>query len=83
MTHWIDGGETNLENTILLCSTHHRLLHEGGFSIEKNLEADWCFVNARGRIIPDAPLYQPPKTLPPAQGFHAACSGSTHSRVVG
>ena len=36
-----------------------------------------------GFVISDAPLYQPPKTLPPAQGFHAACSGSIHSRVVG
>ncbi|RLA39567.1 MAG: hypothetical protein DRR42_27030, partial [Gammaproteobacteria bacterium] len=27
--HWADGGETSLDNTILLCSKHHRLLHEG------------------------------------------------------
>jgi len=31
--HWADGGETALENLVLLCSRHHRLLHEGGFSI--------------------------------------------------
>jgi hypothetical protein len=29
--HWIDGGDTRLENGILLCTRHHRLVHEGGF----------------------------------------------------
>ena len=25
--HWIDGGETRLDNLVLLCGAHHRLLH--------------------------------------------------------
>ena len=29
--HWANGGETSLDNLILLCPTHHRLVHEGGF----------------------------------------------------
>ena len=41
--HWADGGETSLENTILLCSTHHRLLHEGGFRIRKDPGGEWQF----------------------------------------
>ena len=32
--HWADGGETNLKNLLLLCSHHHRLLHEEGWKIE-------------------------------------------------
>lgn len=31
--HWADGGETALDNLILLCRGHHRLLHEGGFTV--------------------------------------------------
>ena len=26
--HWADGGETDLDNLILLCGRHHRLVHE-------------------------------------------------------
>ena len=33
--HWIDGGETTLANTILLCRRHHRYLHEYGFTVER------------------------------------------------
>ena len=31
--HWCDGGETSLINLVLLCRHHHRLLHQGVFSI--------------------------------------------------
>jgi len=29
--HWAQGGPTDLENLVLLCHAHHRLLHEGGW----------------------------------------------------
>ena len=32
--HWAHGGETSLENTMLLCSLHHTAVHEGGFRVE-------------------------------------------------
>ncbi len=32
--HWCDGGETSLDNLVLLCRYHHRLLHQEGFSIK-------------------------------------------------
>ena len=32
--HWIDGGETRIDNLVLLCRRHHRAVHEGGFGVE-------------------------------------------------
>ena len=43
--HWADGGETSLENTVLLCSKHHRLLHEGNFQIKPGPDGEWHFQN--------------------------------------
>jgi hypothetical protein len=31
--HWAHGGETKLDNLISLCRRHHRLLHEGGYTL--------------------------------------------------
>ncbi|MCB1686282.1 MAG: DUF222 domain-containing protein, partial [Pseudomonadales bacterium] len=31
--HWCDGGATSLDNLILLCSHHHKQMHEGGFQL--------------------------------------------------
>ena len=31
--HWIDGGETTIENGLILCTRHHTLVHEGAFRI--------------------------------------------------
>ena len=48
VVHWADGGETSLGNTLLLCSRHHRLLHEGGFAIRADANGEWQFQNAKG-----------------------------------
>ena len=32
--HWSQNGETKLDNLITLCSAHHRLVHEGGWTVE-------------------------------------------------
>ena len=33
--HWAEGGETSLDNLVLLCPTHHRLVHKGGFDVQR------------------------------------------------
>jgi hypothetical protein len=55
--HWVNGGETSLANTLLLCSKHHRLLHEGGYSIRKNFEGNWSFRTDNGKVIPESPMF--------------------------
>ena len=52
LKHWINGGETKPENMTLLCTYHHRLLHEGAYSIVKEADDALRFITADGRTIP-------------------------------
>jgi hypothetical protein len=36
LTHWINGGETNLDNLALLCGHHHRVIHHTPWQIRLN-----------------------------------------------
>jgi hypothetical protein len=40
---WRHGGRTDLDNLVLICSFHHRLVHEYGWSIRRNPDrtVDW------------------------------------------
>jgi hypothetical protein len=60
IVHWIDGGPTTLENTVLLCRRHHRAVHEDGFGITMT-EGALTFLRPDGRPLPEAP---PPPALP-------------------
>lgn len=51
LVHWADGGETSLDNLLLLCRHHHRLLHEGGFSCERFSDGKIVFRDPRGREL--------------------------------
>ena len=57
--HWADGGETKLSNLVLLCRRHHRLLHEGGFSVRMAEDGAVQFVDPRGRPIEKSPAPPP------------------------
>ena len=59
--HWADGGETRLDNLVQLCRKHHRLVHEGGFTCEKDETGAIVFRNELGQII-DQNGYRPPKS---------------------
>ncbi len=49
--HWADGGETSLDNLILLCSHHHRLVHEGGFTVATRRDGSRYFARPDGRPV--------------------------------
>jgi Domain of unknown function (DUF222)/HNH endonuclease len=38
LVHWIHGGSSDLDNLILLCHRHHRMVHEGGWQIVRGEE---------------------------------------------
>jgi len=35
LRHWLHGGPTDLANLALLCRTHHRAVHEGGWHLHR------------------------------------------------
>jgi hypothetical protein len=49
--HWADGGDTTLDNLICLCTSHHRLVHEGGFAIQRNADGTYYFTRPDGRPL--------------------------------
>lgn len=49
---WSAGGETSLDILLLLCTRHHRLVHEGGFSIAKDYLDRWYFRRSDGIAVP-------------------------------
>jgi hypothetical protein len=86
--HWADGGDTSMDNTLLLCSTHHRLLHEGGFTIQKNFAGEWYFRNGDGKALPQFPAPAPSLPIAPANpdnpsrdGYALAVEFSAHSEI--
>ncbi|MFC0437854.1 DUF222 domain-containing protein [Kutzneria buriramensis] len=50
VTHWADGGWTSLDNLVLLCSMHHRMIHHSKWTVE---------------IIDRQPVFTPPAELRP------------------
>jgi hypothetical protein len=53
--HWADGGETSLDNLSLLCSHHHRYVHEYGYAIELGLDNHPRFHDPSGRLVAAVP----------------------------
>ncbi|HEY0574633.1 MAG TPA: DUF222 domain-containing protein [Pseudonocardia sp.] len=52
LVEWVNGGETNIEELVMLCRTHHRMIHQSGWEIRMH----------HGR-----PEFIPPRWLDPTQ----------------
>jgi hypothetical protein len=48
--HWAHGGETKLDNLLLLCRHHHRLVHEGEWSVRWQSRGNPLFIDPRGGL---------------------------------
>jgi hypothetical protein len=69
--HWADGGDTSIDNLVLICRHHHRLVHEGGFSVERTADNHIRFSRPDSRLIEEHPLL-------PTSGSVEGLLGSTH-----
>jgi hypothetical protein len=53
--HWARGGATTLGNLVLLCRRHHRLVHEGGWHVDRQRR----FYYPWGQPFPPVPRLPP------------------------
>jgi hypothetical protein len=60
--HWADGGETSLKNISMICSFHHRYVHEYGYTVELGEDQRPRFRDPQGRLVTTVPT--PPATGP-------------------
>lgn len=75
IVHWAHGGETKLGNLVLVCRHHHRLLHEGGYTLTTDHRGRRRFRRPDGAPIPEAPLVPANAGLEPAPGSTMTGSG--------
>ncbi len=47
VVHWADGGETSLDNLLLLCSRHHRAVHQRGLCDPQGLPGRLALLSTR------------------------------------
>ncbi len=45
---WRDGGRTDLDNLVLICSFHHRLVHEHGWRIRREPQGRLAWFRSDG-----------------------------------
>jgi hypothetical protein len=69
--HWALGGETRLDNLLLLCPRHHRFVHEAGYSIRVCGSGKFEFRDPWGNPIPTVPRPPPgdPQSLVERNGY--------------
>jgi len=61
MRSWLDGGDTDLDNGVLLCAHHHRIIHHSDWQIRLGTDR-------RPEFIP--PAYLDPLQRPQCNRYH-------------
>jgi hypothetical protein len=62
---WGEGGTTDLDNLVLVCFFHHKLVHEHGWSLHREPDGSVNWLKSDGSsYVPFATLPKPPR--PPA-----------------
>jgi hypothetical protein len=80
--HWADGGQTRLENLLLLCRRRHRAVHEGRARVCRGADDSVAFLQPDGRVLHDAPHRSLAARNGPAGRYGTAEPNGTHSGAV-
>jgi hypothetical protein len=62
--HWAHGGETRMDNLVLLCPRHHQAVHEGGWRVRMGPDRQPRFFAPNGDEVPAAPPLPTPPPKP-------------------
>ena len=63
IVHWAHGGPTDLDNLIVLCGYHHRMLHDEGWAIVGRPDGELRWITPQGGEHTPKPLRDPPHML--------------------
>ena len=63
LVHWVDGGQTSLGNSALLCERHHTKVHSG-FRVERRPDGRWRTWRPDGTEISVPAALRPPPLVP-------------------
>jgi hypothetical protein len=51
LIHWANGGPTKLDNLGLVCGTHHRKVHEEGWTLRPEKDGRWIATPPKLMVI--------------------------------
>ncbi|MPY77350.1 MAG: DUF222 domain-containing protein [Actinophytocola sp.] len=79
--HWVDGGPTELNNLVLVCTRHHMTIHHTDWQVRIHYTCEDHYANANERTEPlwsvgprPSRLAPPPGTQPVGTGVYRASS---------
>lgn len=64
LTHWLNGGPTDLSNLGLLCRRHHTMHHHGGWTIDRDADGGWTATHPPTGRSHHRPAREPPHRTP-------------------
>jgi hypothetical protein len=79
LDHWADDGESEPDNLILICGYHHRAVHEGGYTLYRDIDGTVTVHLPDGSVVHPAPPLHPGRA-PLARFTHA--TGHTHPGAI-
>ena len=66
IVYWENGGPTQIDNLVLLCQTHHTLIHKPGWRLRRDRSGTCWFTAPDGRVVLPTRRDTPKRRPPPA-----------------
>ena len=83
LVHWTDGGPTDLDNLVALCTHHHTVVHRRHWRIDGNPNRPLTFVSPDGRVLSEEPVVVPPAEWDDVTADYASVTGDAINTAHG